>query len=83
MTAGPALRATVLAQLQRIAPEMDPASLDPARPIRQQVEIDSVDFLRLLVALHEATGVDVPEGAYDQVATVDGLVAYLTAHGAG
>jgi acyl carrier protein len=74
------LRALVLQELQRIAPEVDGATLDPARPIREQVDIDSVDFLRLLVALHEATGVDVPESAYAEVATVDGCVAYLAAN---
>jgi acyl carrier protein len=75
-----AMRALVLRERQGIAPEVDGAALDPTRPIRDQVDIDSVDVLRLLVALHEATGVDVPESAYAEVATVDGCVAYLVAH---
>jgi acyl carrier protein len=76
------LRALVIAELQRIAPEVDGASLDPARPIREQVDLDSVDFLGLLVALHKATGIDVPESAYDDVASIDGCVAWLATHGA-
>lgn len=75
-----ALRALVLAELQRIAPEVDGAALDPARPLREQVDLDSVDFLGLLVALHKATGVDIPESAYDAVASIDGCVTYLAAH---
>jgi acyl carrier protein len=75
----PELRALVLTELQRIAPEVDGASLDPAQPIRAQVDLDSVDFLGLLVALHKATGVDIPESAYDEVASIDGCVAFLAA----
>jgi acyl carrier protein len=73
------LRALVLAEIQRIAPEVHGASLDPAHPIRAQVDLDSVDFLGLLVALHTATGVDIPESAYDEVASIDGCVAFLAA----
>lgn len=76
---GTEIRAAVLAALRRIAPEVDPASLAPDRSLRDQADIDSVDFLRFLVALKESLGVDVPEADYPQVATLDGLVAYLSA----
>ncbi len=74
------MRALVLAELQRIAPEVDGAALDGARPLREQVDLDSVDYLGFLVALHKATGVDIPESDYEAVATLDGCVAYLLAH---
>lgn len=74
------LHALVLAELQRIAPEVDGATLDGSLPLREQVDLDSVDYLGFLVALHKATGVDIPESDYAAVATLDGCVSYLMAH---
>ena len=71
------IRATVLRALARVAPEADPTRLDPARPVREQLDLDSIDFMRFLIALHEQVDVDVPESAYAQVASIDGCVAYL------
>ena len=60
-----------------VAPEAEPATIDRARPIRDQLDIDSMDFLKLVVALHEALGVDVPERDYPKLATLDSSVTYL------
>ena len=73
------LRGAVLASLGEIAPEADPATLNPATPIADQLEIDSMDFLDFMVALSERTGVEVPERDYADLASVDGCVAYLAA----
>jgi acyl carrier protein len=64
-----------------IAPDVDPGDLVDGARLRQDLELDSLDFLRVLETLVERTGVDIPEDAYRQVATVDGLVAYLAARG--
>jgi acyl carrier protein len=48
-------------------------------PVRAQVDIDSVDYLNFLIALHDATGVDIPETDYAQIVTLAGLVDYLLA----
>jgi acyl carrier protein len=72
------IRAAVLGALRRVAPEADPQQLDPARSLREQLDLDSIDFMRFLVALHKDVGVDVPESAYAEVASIDGCVAYLT-----
>lgn len=83
--AGPAptpWRAHVLAALATVAPEVDGSTLAGDRPLRTQVDIDSVDYLHFLIALRESTGVDIPESDYAQVATLDGLLAYLAARGA-
>ena len=58
----------------------DPNVVDEAR-LRQDLELDSLDFLRVLETIAERTGVDVPESAYGEVATVGGLVGYLAARG--
>ncbi|MBN1530015.1 MAG: acyl carrier protein [Thermoleophilaceae bacterium] len=71
------LRAAVLDSLAEVAPEADPGALDPARPIIDQVDIDSMDFLDFLVAVAERTGVEVPERDYAAVDTIDACVAYL------
>ena len=67
----------VLEALRHIAPEVDPASLRRDVPIRDQVDIDSMDFLNFLVELHSALKVEIPESAYRDVATLDGCVAYI------
>lgn len=77
------LRTLAIRTLQGIAPEVDAAALRGDRPLREQVDLDSVDWLNYLVGLHEATGVDIPEADYGQLVTLDALVAYLAARGSG
>jgi pyruvate dehydrogenase E2 component (dihydrolipoamide acetyltransferase) len=71
------LRQTLLATLHRIAPEIEPEELVPARPLRDQVDLDSMDWLNFLQALHAALGVDIPESDYAKLVTLDDLAAYL------
>ena len=66
-------------ELVNIAPEADPAAIAPAVPLREQLDIDSFDFLNLVIALDKQLGVSIPESDYAQLATLDGAVAYLTA----
>jgi acyl carrier protein len=73
------LDALVRRLLGDIAPDMDPATLGPDDDVRDALDIDSVDFLNFVVALHHATGVDVPEQDYGRIRTVASCVAYLTA----
>lgn len=63
--------------LHRIAPEVDLASVDPDALFQQEVDLDSMDFLSLVTALHEATGIEVPERDYPSIATISGFVAYV------
>jgi len=74
-----ALRQTVFATLFRIAPETAPGELAPDRPLRDQVDLDSIDWLNFLVGLHDALGVEIPESDYGTLVTLDDLVAYLRA----
>lgn len=69
----------VLDALLSVAPEADAAALDRKRPIREQLDLDSMDFLNFVSALHRALGVDVPERDYPKLATLDSGVAYLSA----
>ena len=71
------LRHEVLKALQGIAPEVEPATLRGDRPLRDEVDLDSMDWLRFLAALHQRLGVNIPEADYQQLTTLDVLLAYL------
>jgi acyl carrier protein len=68
----------VHAALARIAPEADLDALPDDADLREELDIDSIDFLNFVVGLYEALGVDVPVRDYPQLVTVAGCVAYLT-----
>jgi acyl carrier protein len=71
------LRQAILEALCRIAPEVSPQAIAAAQPLRDQVDLDSMDWLNFLVALHGALGVDIPESDYGKLVTLDDLVAYV------
>ncbi len=73
------IRAQVLAELKRIAPELEEGDLQTAKPLRDQVDLDSMDWLNFLVALHERFKVEIPEADYQRLATFDEILAYLAA----
>jgi acyl carrier protein len=72
------LRAVVRSALGEIAPEADLESLPSAAELREELELDSMDFLSFVTALHEQTGVDVPERDYPQLLSLDACVEYLS-----
>ena len=74
------IRQLIFAELSTIAPECDPASLAPGDNVREALDIDSYDFLQFLIALSEKLGVEVPEKDYNKLATLDGMVRYLSSH---
>lgn len=71
------LEAALERSIHRIAPEADLASIDRTADFREQIDIDSFDFLNIVIALHEATGVDVPETDYPKLFTLDSALDYL------
>ncbi len=75
----PTLMTTVVALLRAIAPEVEAETLLPARPLRQQVDLDSMDWLNFLVSLHEHFGVTIPEADYAGLVSLDNVVDYLQA----
>ncbi len=69
----------MLQALFSVAPEAEGEPLDPSASLRDQLDIDSMDFLNFLVALKDAVGIEVPESDYAQVASLDDCVGYLAA----
>jgi acyl carrier protein len=63
--------------LTRIAPEIDPASIVTGAALRDQLDLDSMDFLNFVLALHERFGVDIPEADYPRLASLDGAIEYV------
>lgn len=74
-----ALRHKTLAILQTIAPEIEPDEIVGSRTLRSQVDLDSMDWLNFLIALHEQMKVEIPEADYARLVTLDDIVAYLAA----
>ncbi|HEV8716521.1 MAG TPA: acyl carrier protein [Candidatus Binatia bacterium] len=71
------IKATVLRVIGDIAPEADLDHLDPAVDVREQLDLDSMDLLNIMIGIHEATGVDIPEADYPRMASLNGSVIYL------
>jgi acyl carrier protein len=73
------IRAQVLAALAVVVPELDPGELRPDRLLRDELDIDSMDFLNFTIGLHKAFGVEIPEQDYRQLATLDACIDYVAA----
>lgn len=71
------IQKTVLRLLGAIAPEADLGSIKPDIPFREQLDLDSMDLLNLVIAMHKEFNVDIPEADYSQLATLEGCAAYF------
>jgi acyl carrier protein len=71
------IRAVVQEELGNIAPEMDVGTIDASADLREALDIDSMDFLNFITAMHRRLGVNVPEVDYPKLTTLNGAVAYL------
>ena len=73
------IRTVLREELGNIAPEMDLHTLDPGADLREALDIDSMDFLNFVIAVHRRLAVDIPELDYPKLITFDGAMAYLKA----
>jgi acyl carrier protein len=71
------LRATVLRVLGEIAPEAELDRIKPAVSFRDQLDLDSMDFLNFVIGLHQTLGVDIPESDYPKFASLEDCVEHL------
>ncbi|MFN3231356.1 MAG: acyl carrier protein [Alphaproteobacteria bacterium] len=74
------IRALVESKLKDVAPEIGGEPIAPDESFRDQFELDSMDFLNFITALHEATGLEFPEADYPRLMTVGGCVDYIAGH---
>lgn len=75
------IREIIAKALAAIAPDADMRSVDAVIDLRIALGLDSFDFLRLMQAVHAATGVSIPEDAYGAVTTIRGLTTYISTNG--
>lgn len=73
------VRAVILEELGNIAPEADLAALNPKADMREALDIDSMDILNLVTAIHKRLRVNIPELDYPKLVTLAGAVAYVEA----
>lgn len=73
------IRAQVVRALRKVAPETDPSSIDARVDLRDALDLDSMDFLGFVTAVHEALRVDIPEVDYPKVRTLDDVSSYVAA----
>jgi len=71
------IKETVLRALGQIAPEADLAQIKPNLRIRDQLDIDSMDMLNFIIAIHKDLNVEIPEADYPKLLTVDDCTEYL------
>lgn len=72
------IRQVILGILSRIAPDEDLSNLKDTVPFREQMELDSMDFLDIVMELRKMYRVQIPEEDYGNLGTMASTVSYLT-----
>ncbi|OAN39956.1 acyl carrier protein [Mycolicibacterium iranicum] len=71
------IRGDIMSVLTKIAPEVDPDDIDDEVLLREQVDLDSMDWLNFLVGIHNRLQIDIPESDYAQLRTLADVVEYV------
>ncbi|BAZ39295.1 hypothetical protein NIES4101_52470 [Calothrix sp. NIES-4101] len=71
------IKETIFNLLRKIAPEADFENLQEDEDIRAKFDIDSFDFLNLMIGLNEAFGVEIPETDYGKLVTLKDMIRYV------
>lgn len=71
------VRRLVAEILAGIAPEADLVQVGTEADLRLALDLDSMDFLNLVIGLHERTGCDIPEADYPRLFTLAGMTDYF------
>ena len=72
------IKSIIFKLLGNIAPEADFEALLPNENIRKALDIDSFDFLNLLIELNDELGVEIPESDYGQLDSLTNIIDYLS-----
>ena len=73
------IRQILMEELGNLAPEADLGAVPPDAELREALDLDSMDFLNLVIALHKRLAIDIPERDYAELRTIGGAVDYLAA----
>jgi acyl carrier protein len=66
-------------ELGNLAPEADLGTVPSDADLREALDLDSMDFLNLVMALHKRLAIDIPERDYAELRTIDDAIGYLAA----
>lgn len=72
------IKQSIIKEILQIAPDINEDDIRPQENIQRSLEIDSFDFLKVLTALYEQLGVEVPEADYSKVDTLEHMIAYFS-----
>ena len=73
------IKQTILQALGTIVPEADLDNIEPDLEFREQLDMDSMDFLNFVIAVDQQLGVEIPEVDYPKLTTLDDCIAYISA----
>ncbi len=71
------IRGAIIQQILKVAPDINEEDIEPNENLQRSLEIDSFDFLKVLIALYEQLGVEVSEADYAEVDTLEHMVNYF------
>ncbi|MDX2320898.1 MAG: acyl carrier protein [Moritella sp.] len=71
------LRELILTELSNIAPEIEEDEVPDDQDMREALELDSMDFLNLVIAVSKKTKVNIPEVDYPKILTLNGMINYI------
>jgi acyl carrier protein len=71
------IKQAIIGIINDINPDEDTSNIDPAVRLREQLDLDSMDFLDIVMELRKRYGVHVPDTDYQQLASLDSCVSYL------
>lgn len=74
----PEIRETIARILRQIAPEASLDQVGPDENLREALDIDSFDYLNLMIGLHKELKVEIPESDYPKLITLASLMNYLS-----
>ena len=71
------IREQIIKTILSVAPEIEFETVNPDLPLRDQVDIDSMDFINIIVGIHKTLGIDIPESDYARLSTLNSFVDYI------
>lgn len=74
------LKKLILEELSNIAPEVEEDDVPDNEDMREALDLDSMDFLNLVIAVSKRTQIAIPEADYAKVLTLNNLINYLQNH---
>jgi len=73
------IRATLLRCPTDVAPDIADEEIEDDADLRDELDLDSMDILRWVQAIHKALGVEIPEEDYGKIASFEDAIAYVAA----